>query len=111
MKKKVKSKTKKSSPYMRPSRRLDGDCAGMLEALERGEPFERIEDYNAFVTESKRAAAGYFKKNARVSFRISETDLDNVKRMAASEGLPYQTFLTGIIHKLTTGQLAPRRNK
>jgi predicted DNA binding CopG/RHH family protein len=46
-----------------------------------------------------------------VSFRISETDLDNVKRMAASEGLPYQTFLTGIIHKLTTGQLAPRRNK
>lgn len=98
----------KKTPYVRPSREMDGDDMEMLEALERGEmDFERIKDYDAFVRKSKKMATNYFKKNARVSFRISETDLQNVKRMAASEGLPYQTFLTGIIHKLTTGQIRP----
>lgn len=104
-----KNVTKKSTPYRRPSRELDGDCVEMLEALERGElPVKRIKNYDKFVAESRRMARNYFKKNARVSFRISETDLDNVKRMAAGEGLPYQTFLTSVIHKLTTGQLSAR---
>jgi len=91
-----------------PNYELDGEDAEMLAALENGEiGFERVKSYKTIAKASKEAARNYFKKNARVSFRISQTDLDNVKRMAASEGLPYQTFLTGIIHKLTTGQLRP----
>ncbi|MCE2927792.1 MAG: hypothetical protein LW823_09165 [Rickettsiales bacterium] len=94
--------------YSKPNRDLDGEDMEMLEAIERGDvEFKRIKDYDAFVKKSKQAAKNYFKKNARVSFRISEVDLENVKRMAANEGLPYQTYLTSIIHKLTTGQLKP----
>lgn len=98
---------KTKSVFTKPSRELDGDSFKLLETLENGEKFERIKDYDAFVKKSRKMATNYFKKNARVSFRISETDLQNVKRMAASEGLPYQTFLTSIIHKLTTGQIRP----
>jgi len=91
-----------------PSREIDGDDYDLLMAIENGEielePVSEAER-EEFLKLSKQAAKNYFKKDARVSFRISPTDLNNIKRMAASEGLPYQTYLTSIIHKLTTGQL------
>jgi len=100
---------KKNKRDAMPSREIDGDSYDLLMALENGEEkFEQIPDYKEFMEYSQKAASNYFKKNARVSFRISEADLHNVKRMAASEGLPYQTFLTSMIHKLTTGQLVVR---
>ncbi len=98
----------KKTKTTKPSKEIDGDSYDMLVALESGEEFEQIPDYKEFVKISRKAAQNYFKKDARVSFRISPTDLDNIKRMAASEGLPYQTYLTSMIHKLTTGQLVVR---
>lgn len=99
---------KKKIKFVKPSHEIDGDSYDLLMAIEEGEEFEQISDYKEFMAVSKKAAKNYFKKDARVSFRISPTDLDNVKRMAASEGLPYQTYLTSMIHKLTTGQLVVR---
>ncbi len=93
---------------MMPSREIDGEDYELLMAMENGEiEFERIPNHDEFAKKLQKGAADYFKKDARVSFRISPTDLNNIKRMAASEGLPYQTYLTSIIHKLTTGQLVP----
>jgi predicted DNA binding CopG/RHH family protein len=103
-----KNNEKKSSVTVKPSRKLDGDAADMLDAIEKEGMVESIPDHNSFLKKSKHMAEHYFKKNARVSFRISETDLDNIKRMAAVEGLPYQTFLTAVIHKLTTGLLVSK---
>ena len=99
--------TKKKKPgKVKPDYALDGDDADMLAAIENGEvTLKRSKNFAKLKKMSEQAAENYFKKNARVSFRISEADLMNVKRMAAKEGLPYQTFLTSIIHKLTTGQL------
>lgn len=99
---------KKKIKAVKPSREIDGDSYDLLVALENGEEFVQIPNHEEFMEYSKKTAENYFKKNARVSFRISETDLENVKRMAASEGLPYQTYLTSIIHKFTTGQLVTR---
>lgn len=93
----------------KPNYALDGEDADMLAALENGDiGVVRSKDHAKMSRVAKQAAAQYFKKNARVSFRISETDLQNIKRMAASEGMPYQTFLTAVIHKLTTGTLVAR---
>jgi len=39
------------------------------------------------------------KKTNRINIRISSKDLKDVKRMAALEGIPYQTFVSSIIHK------------
>ena len=98
----------KKNKFTKPSREIDGDSYDILVALENGEKFEQVPDHKKFAKKLKKGASDYFKKDARVSFRISPTDLDNVKRMAASEGLPYQTYLTSMIHKLTTGQLVIR---
>lgn len=35
---------------------------------------------------------------------------ENIKRMAAEEGLPYQTYITSILHKLCNGRLRDERS-
>lgn len=100
-----KAKIRKINKNIKPSRKIDGDSYDLLMALENGEEFVEVEDNEELSKKMRAAARNYFKKNERLSLRISSADLLNVKRMAASEGLPYQTYITSIIHKLTTGQL------
>ena len=45
------------------------------------------------------------RKNQAISLRLSEYDLEMVKKRAEREGLPYQTLISMIIHKYVTGQL------
>jgi predicted DNA binding CopG/RHH family protein len=44
-------------------------------------------------------------KQQRINIRIFTKDLERVKEIAEDEGLPYQTFLTSIIHKFISGKL------
>ena len=53
----------------------------------------------------KLAAKNHFKKDQRISLRISEHDLKSVQKKAVIEGLPYQTLITSLIHKYLTGRL------
>lgn len=45
------------------------------------------------------------RKESAISLRMSEQDLWEIKNMAADEGLPYQTFISSILHKYTTHRL------
>jgi predicted DNA binding CopG/RHH family protein len=45
------------------------------------------------------------RKNQAISLRLSEFDLEMLKRRAKQEGLPYQTLISMIIHKFVTDQL------
>jgi predicted DNA binding CopG/RHH family protein len=44
-------------------------------------------------------------KKKAISIRLLESDIDRLKSMALHEGLPYQTFISHMIHKITTGEL------
>lgn len=43
------------------------------------------------------------KKNRNINIRITENDLISIKRIAAREGLPYQTLIGSVIHKYAAG--------
>ena len=58
----------------------------------------------------KSAAVNYQKKGRRITIRVYETDLEKIKKMAMNEGLPYQTFITSTLHKLSAGYLKDCRN-
>jgi predicted DNA binding CopG/RHH family protein len=45
------------------------------------------------------------KKDRRLNIRISERDLVELQRKAVREGLPYQTYVSSIIHKFVNGTL------
>lgn len=45
------------------------------------------------------------RKEASISLRLTAQDLWDIKRKAAEEGIPYQTFIGSILHKYATDQL------
>ena len=46
-------------------------------------------------------------KKKAINIRLLESDIERLKSMALNEGLPYQTYISHMIHKLTTGSLKP----
>lgn len=93
----------KKNKTIKPSKQLDGDSFEILEALENGDEFISLADSEKLKKSAKMAAKKHFKKDARVSFRISSTDLLGLKTKAAVEGIPYQTLLSSIVHKYNSG--------
>ncbi len=83
---------------------LDKEEQEILDSFERGEwkSVQNLDEEKAF---AKEAATNYLKKDARVNIRISSSDLEQLKRKAAYEGLPYQTFLASLLHKYAAGHL------
>jgi predicted DNA binding CopG/RHH family protein len=50
-------------------------------------------------------ARATLRKDKRVNIRISQRDLNELQRQAVHEGLPYQTFISSILHKFINGRL------
>lgn len=48
------------------------------------------------------------KKN--ISLRVNSQDLELLKLRAEKEGIPYQTFISSILHKFITEQLIEQKN-
>jgi predicted DNA binding CopG/RHH family protein len=44
-------------------------------------------------------------KKKALNIRLFEDDIEKIKAIALKEGLPYQTYLSSMIHKLALGQL------
>jgi predicted DNA binding CopG/RHH family protein len=53
------------------------------------------------------AAKKHVKKNKdkRITLRIYSEDLEKIKALAREDGLPYQTYLTSLLHKILTGKI------
>jgi len=66
------------------------------------------DEFNELNSSLKQAASNTIEKLSKrkaISIRLLESDITRVKAMALNEGMPYQTYLSHIIHKLTTGRL------
>jgi len=63
-------------------------------------PAQRREQIQSIVRKAR--------KNLAISLRLSEFDLELLKKKAESEGLPYQTLITSVLHKYVTDQLYDR---
>ncbi len=51
------------------------------------------------------AASETLRKDKRINIRLPGHDLVQIKRLAAREGVPYQTHISSILHKYATGEL------
>ena len=83
--------------------KLSKEEKGLLNALEAGE-------YESVLTKSRKKeleaiAAITSKKDKRINIRISNRDLTAIQSRASEEGIPYQTFVSSIIHKYISGSL------
>jgi len=83
--------------------RLSKDEKALLDAVEAGE-------YESVLTAARKKelesiAGNTFRKDKRINIRISNRDLTAIQSRAAEEGIPYQTFVSSIIHKYISGSL------
>jgi len=86
---------------------IDKEEKKLMESIERDEwiPVKNIkqEKEKAII-----AARNTLKKDKRINLRLSQKDYHQIQIKAIEEGIPYQTFISSIIHKYLNGSLAPR---
>ena len=75
----------------------------LVHSIERGE--WRATTGKAELRKYQQAARQMIRKDARLNIRISSQDLTNLQRRAMEEGLPYQTFVSSLLHKYVTWRL------
>jgi predicted DNA binding CopG/RHH family protein len=76
----------------------------ILNSFEKGE-WVPVTNFSERKKELIEYAQNTMKKDKRLNIRISERDLLELQRKAVKEGLPYQTYVSSIIHKFVNGSL------
>ncbi|MFC1595951.1 hypothetical protein ACFL4D_01545 [Candidatus Margulisiibacteriota bacterium] len=56
----------------------------------------------------KAAAENTFKKDKRVTLRLYEHDYKGIQKKAMEMGIPYQTLISGIIHRYLEGDIVAK---
>ena len=79
----------------------------ILTSVENGE-WKQIPNYKKEAVRYQEVAKATMRKNKRVNIRMTERDLIHFQKTAVHEGLPYQTFISSILHKYINGRLVER---
>ncbi len=82
--------------------KLDAEERELLESIERGE-WKSVNNFKEEAAFAKAAAENFLRKDERITLRISSGDLDRLKQKAAYKGLPYQTFISSVLHEYAAG--------
>ena len=83
--------------------KLNKEEKNILVSVERGE--WRATTKKSDLRRYQEAAQQMMRKDTRLNIRISSHDLKNLQKRAMQEGLPYQTFVSSLLHKYVTGRL------
>jgi predicted DNA binding CopG/RHH family protein len=76
----------------------------ILDSFEKGE-WVPVANFAKRKKQLVEYARNTLRKDKRLNIRISERDLLELQRKAVKEGLPYQTYVSSIIHKFINGSL------
>ncbi|MGR3176522.1 MAG: hypothetical protein ACUZ8E_00515 [Candidatus Anammoxibacter sp.] len=84
--------------------KYDKEEKGIIEAYESGKmkvstPSKRE------IEAIKASAKNTFKKNKRITIRLYEHDFTGIQKKSMEMGIPYQTLISGIIHRYIEGEL------
>lgn len=86
----------------KPIFKLDKEEKELSDSFDRGD-WKSVSNLKDEKNKARKASENYPKKDARINICLSRTDLEQIKKKAAYEGLPYQTLIASILHKYATG--------
>ena len=82
---------------------LDLEEQNLAHALEKGE-FKSVANLEERKWALKRSFQKTIKSRKSINIRILESDIHRLKTLAIEEWLPYQTLISTVLHKYTTGK-------
>jgi predicted DNA binding CopG/RHH family protein len=86
---------------------LDQEEKDLMESIER-EEWQSVKNIKQEKEKASAAARNTLKKDKRINLRLTQKDYRQIQIKAIEEGIPYQTLISGIVHKYLNGSLAPR---
>ena len=88
--------------------KLTKEEKGILDSFENDE-WVSVPNVNEEIKKLQQAASNTSKKDKRINIRMTSKDLNDIKVKAIEEGLPYQSFITSILHKYISGKIIEKR--
>lgn len=76
----------------------------IIDALEKGN-LKLTTPSKKEIESIKTAANNTFKKNKRITIRLYDHDFIGIQKKAMEMGIPYQTLISGIIHRYIEGDI------
>ena len=76
----------------------------ILDALENGK-MTLSRPSKAEIESIKMAANNTFRKDRRITIRLYEHDFSGIQKKAMEMGIPYQTLISGVIHRYVEGDV------
>ncbi len=87
--------------------KCDSEEKSILDAYENGELILKAPSKKE-IESIKAAAISTFKKDKRITIRLFDHDYRGIQKRALEMGIPYQTLISGIIHRYVEGDLTVR---
>jgi predicted DNA binding CopG/RHH family protein len=84
--------------------KLDREEKEILEAYESGQ-LKLSKPSKKEIAAIKAAALSTFKKDKRITIRLYDHDFKGIQKKALQMGIPYQTLISGVIHRYIEGDL------
>jgi len=84
--------------------KIDKEEAALEQEIKNGK-WILVPDMENEISKIRVQARNFLGKNKKINLRLSNWDYNKIKIKAVQEGLPYQTLISGLIHKYVTGQL------
>ena len=89
---------------MNKSKYLDAEEKDIVESYENDE-WQSVDDFEKEKEIHTQYARNTTIKNKRINIRITERDFLSLKERSQTEGVPYQSLISSILHKYINGTL------
>lgn len=90
-----------------PMFELDAKEQEILDSYERGE-WQAVPNWQSLLPSYQEAARATLEELGLVNIQLSKEDFNAIKERAQDAGVPYQKFISNILHKLVNGDLVNR---
>jgi len=87
--------------------KYDKEEKNILDAYESGK-MKLSTPSNKEIESIKAIAKNTFKKDKRITIRLYDHDYKGIQKKAMEMGIPYQTLISGIIHRYIEGELVSK---
>ena len=87
--------------------KFDKEEKSIIDAYDRGR-MKLSSPTKAEIASIKAAADNTFRKDRRITIRLYEHDFTGIQKKAMEMGIPYQTLISGVIHRYIEGDMKIR---